>query len=292
MKILVVSPYRGIGDLIFHLPLFRYLSKRFKTKVNIITVHNTKAKYILKKEKTISKIIYGDFNRQQILKKIVNLTSKINQFKSDLTVLTAPSKRLKASLIISNAKKKIYFSKLNEKDLSKYIYKETKKKFQISKLTKNYKLSLNIRSNKNNKKNVFLNIDSFHNQNNWGQENYLKLISGLLKKKYKLFINFSPRNKKKFYLILKKLNNKSKVNFTYNRNFNEVLKIIQRCNYIIGNESGPICIGAALRKKVLSIYNPLTTPKSSKIIYKKIKYINSRNTSSKTIHKKILKFLN
>ena len=73
---------------------------------------------------------------------------------------------------------------------------------------------------------------------------------------------------------------------------NEVLKIIQRCNYIIGNESGPICIGAALRKKVLSIYNPLTTPKSSKIIYNKIKYINSRNVNSKSIQKKILKFLN
>ena len=292
MKILVISAYRGIGDLIFHLPLFRYLSKKYKTKINLITVHNTKAKYILKKEETISKIIYGDFNRQKILKKIINLTSKINKFKSDLAVLTAPSKRLRTSLIISNAKKKIYFSKLNEKDLSKYIYKETKKQFQISKLEKNYKLNLNISSNKNNKKNVFLNIDSFHNQNNWGQKNYLKLISGLLKKNYKLFINFSPRNKKKFNLILKKLNNKSKVNFTYNKNFNEVLKIIQRCNYIIGNESGPICIGAALRKKVLSIYNPLTTPKSSKIIYKKIKYINSRNVNSKSIQKKILKFLN
>jgi ADP-heptose:LPS heptosyltransferase len=292
MKILVISAYRGIGDLIFHLPLFRYLSKKYKTKINLITVHNTKAKYILKKEETISKIIYGDFNRQQILKKIINLTSEINKFKSDLAVLTAPSKRLRASLIISNAKKKIYFSKLNEKDLSKYVYKETKKQFQISKLEKNYKLNLNISSNKNNKKNIFLNIDSFHNQNNWGQKNYLKLISGLLKKNYKLFINFSPRNKKKFNLILKKLNNKSKVNFTYNKNFNEVLKIIQRCNYIIGNESGPICIGAALRKKVLSIYNPLTTPKSSKIIYKKIKYINSRNVNSKSIQKKILKFLN
>ena len=44
-----------------------------------------------------------------------------------------------------------------------------------------------------NKKNVFLNIDSFHNQNNWGQENYLKLIAKLLEKKYKLFINFSPK---------------------------------------------------------------------------------------------------
>ena len=107
MKILVISAYRGIGDLIFHLPLFKYLNKKFKTKINLITVHNTKAKYILKKEKIISKIVYGDFNRQQILKKIFNLTSEINKFKSDLAVLTASSKRLRASLIISNAKKKI-----------------------------------------------------------------------------------------------------------------------------------------------------------------------------------------
>ena len=73
MKILVISAYRGIGDLIFHLPLFKYLNKKFKTKINLITVHNSKAKYILKKEKIISKIVYGDFNRQQILKNINHL---------------------------------------------------------------------------------------------------------------------------------------------------------------------------------------------------------------------------
>jgi len=292
MKILVISAYRGIGDLIFHLPLFKYLNKKFKTKINLITVHNSKAKYILKKEKIISKIVYGDFNRQQILKKIFNLTSEINKFKSDLAVLTASSKRLRASLIISNAKKKIYFSKSKEKDLSKYIFNETKKKFQTSKLKKNYMLNLSIKSKKNYKKNVFLNIDSFHNQNNWGQENYLKIISKLLEKKYKLFINFSPKNKEKFNLILNKFKNKSNIIFTYKKDFNKVLQILQKCNYIVGNESGPICVGAALRKKVLSIYNPLTTPKSSKTIYKKVKFINSRNTNSKIIHNKILKFLN
>ena len=46
MKILVVSPYRGIGDLIFHLPLLRFLKKKYKTKINLITVHNSKAKII------------------------------------------------------------------------------------------------------------------------------------------------------------------------------------------------------------------------------------------------------
>ena len=44
MKILVVSPYRGIGDLIFHLPLLRFLKKNIKLKLNLITVHNSKAK--------------------------------------------------------------------------------------------------------------------------------------------------------------------------------------------------------------------------------------------------------
>ena len=121
---------------------------------------------------------------------------------------------------------------------------------------------------------------------------YLKLISKLLEKKYKLFINFSPRNKEKFNLVLNKFKNKSNIVFTYKKDFNKVLQIIQKCNYMVGNESGPICVGASLRKKVLSIYNPITTPKSSKTIYKKVKFINSRNTNSKTIHNKILKFLN
>ena len=59
MKILVVSPYRGIGDLIFHLPLLRFLKKKYKTKINLITVHNSKAKIILKGENLVSKIVYG-----------------------------------------------------------------------------------------------------------------------------------------------------------------------------------------------------------------------------------------
>ena len=289
MKILVVSPYRGIGDLIFHLPLLRFLKKKYKTKINLITVHNSKAKFILKGENLVSKIIYGDFNRQNILQKVVALKNEINKFNSDLTVLSASSKRLKASLILSNAKKKISFSKTNEKDLSKYIYNETKKKFNLKKLEKNYTLKSKSFTKK---KKIFLNVDSFHNQNNWGEQNYLKLINKITHKKKKLFINFSPRNKKKFRSIISVLKNKPNVEFTYNKNFKSVLKIIRECDYIIGNESGPICLGAAFKKKVLSIYNPNTTPKSSKTIYNKVSFINSTKLSNSIIQKKILKFIN
>ena len=289
MKILVVSPYRGIGDLIFHLPLLRFLKKKYKTKINLITVHNSKAKFILKGENLVSKIIYGDFNRQNILQKVVALKNEINKFNSDLTVLSASSKRLKASLILSNAKKKISFSKTNEKDLSKYIYNETKKKFNLKKLEKNYTLLSKPFSKK---KKIFLNVDSFHNQNNWGEQNYLKLINKITHKKSKLFVNFSPRNKIKFRSIISVMKNKNNVEFTYNKNFKSVLKIIRECDYIIGNESGPICLGAAFKKKVLSIYNPNTTPKSSKTIYNKVTFINSTKLNNSIIQKKILAFIN
>ena len=289
MKILVVSPYRGIGDLIFHLPLLRFLKKKYKTKINLITVHNSKAKFILKGENLVSKIIYGDFNRQNILQKVIALKNEINKFNSDLTVLSASSKRLKASLILSNAKKKISFSKTNEKDLSKYIYNETKKKFNLKNLEKNYTL---VSKPFSKKKKIFLNIDSFHNQNNWGEQNYLKLINKITHKKSKLFINFSPRNKTKFLSIISVMKNKPNVKFTYNKNFKSVLKIIRECDYIIGNESGPICLGAAFKKKVLSIYNPNTTPKSSKTIYNKVTFINSTKLNNSIIQKKILAFIN
>ena len=289
MKILVVSPYRGIGDLIFHLPLLRYLKKKYKTKLNLITVHNSKAKIILKGENLVSKVIYGDFNRQNILKKILKLKNEINRINSDITVLSASSKRLKASLMLSNSKKKISFSKSNEKDLSKYIYNETKKIFSLKKLEKNYKLISSPFSKKNRK--IFLNIDSFHNQNNWGEKNYINLINNITEKKSKLFINFSPRNKKKFLSVMTLMKNKPNIEFTYNKNFKYVLKVIRNCNYIIGNESGPICLGAALRKKVLSIYNPKTTPKSSKTIYSKVNFINSSKVKNSVIQKKIIKFI-
>ena len=63
------------------------------------------------------------------------------------------------------------------------------------------------------------------------------------------------------------------------------------CSYIIGNESGPICIGAALKKKVMSIYYPKHTNKSSKTIYNKVKFFNSDIVSSKKIISNILKNL-
>jgi len=69
MKIILIIPYRGIGDLIFHLPLIRGISKEYNTKINILTNKVNKAKNLLINETSIKKIEYISFQRE---KQIIN----------------------------------------------------------------------------------------------------------------------------------------------------------------------------------------------------------------------------
>ena len=67
MKILVISAYRGIGDLIFHLPLFRYLSKKFKDKVLNVLQKNS---LIFHQDKLISKHRSAQINKGHVIENI------------------------------------------------------------------------------------------------------------------------------------------------------------------------------------------------------------------------------
>ena len=71
MKIVLVIPYRGIGDLIFHIPLIRGLSRKYSSKVIILTNKVNKAKNLLKNETSISKIEYISFQRENQLRSLL-----------------------------------------------------------------------------------------------------------------------------------------------------------------------------------------------------------------------------
>ena len=291
MKIVLVIPYRGIGDLIFHIPLIRGLSQKYSSKIFILTNKVNKAKNLLKNEISINRIEYISFQRENQIKNSLLFYKKLNSFNSDISILTAPTKRLIIPLIFSNSKKKIYFKKDKIKDLSKYIIKQAKNEFSNVKFNNDYSLKFN-KSNKKSK-NIFISIDSRHDSNNWDQTYYIELIKKIKKKKLsnKIYINFDPSKTKTFKTIINIFKNEKKVNFTYLVKFDELIKIMNNCSHVIGNESGPICIGAALKKKVLSIYYPKHTNKSSKTIFHKVKFFNTDIISSKKIIFNILKIL-
>lgn len=289
-EIVIVVPYRGIGDIIFHIPLFKGIYEHYKKKIILITNKANKAKYLLGKEKYIKKVLYLDFTREKLIRNALRLYNELNLLNIDLSILTASSKRLVVPFLFSSAKKKIYFKKNNDSDLSNYIFSQSIHHFNEINFLRTYNL-LSLKNNFN-INNIFVNIDSHHDQNNWKEIHFINLINEIFirKKINKLFINFAPNKKKKFLKIIQRFKKNKRIVFLYNANFNNVLKCISSSKYVISNESGPVCIGASLNRRVFSIYNPKYTPNlSSKIINKKIVYFNSFKMNSNYIINSIVK---
>ena len=62
-KILVIIAHRGIGDLIYHLPLLRSLYKSFDKKITILSNKTNRATQVYKGENFYEQIIEFDNSR-------------------------------------------------------------------------------------------------------------------------------------------------------------------------------------------------------------------------------------
>ena len=298
-KILVIIGGRGIGDLIYHLPLLRSLYKTYKKKLFILSNKINKASQVYKNENFYEKIVSFDNERYSLIKtikKIFVLKNKINKFNSDLIIVTSNTKRLVFPVLLSNAKEKkimgienLFLNKdnsLNQFKVSEQIIqftnslnlKKVHSSFFLNQKKKNYKK----------KKKIFFNIDSHHDQNNWDLNNFIFLIKKLIKT-HKIFVNFSPNKNYLINFFPEEIKISSNIEFTYKKTISEIIEIINDCNCIIGNESGPICLAASLKKKVHALYIPLYTKPESSIINRRSKYYNVDKISSKLIIQKILK---
>jgi ADP-heptose:LPS heptosyltransferase len=137
---------------------------------------------------------------------------------------------------------------------------------------------------------IFFSLDSHHNQNNWNISGFKKIIDKI--KNATIFINTSPNNLKFFKKDLNRFFYKSNIIITSKFSIIKLIKILSNCKLIVGNESGPICIGASLNKKVISIYSEKTTKPESKIISRNIKYFNTTKLNENTIVNNIYKNIN
>jgi len=306
--VLVIIPHRGIGDVIYHLPLLKTLYENYNTKITVISNKVNKSKDILKEEIFLNKIIYYDFNRTNIIYyffKFIKLLKIINDLNTEILILTDPSKRLVIPVFFCKAKEKIYLGIQSFKD---FFFRKNFRKITLANhiinLIKTMKLknpNFSFKLNKRwynqkvdikksfKKPCIFFSLDSHHNQNNWSIDGFKKIIDKI--KNSTIFINTSPINlkyfKRKFFNYFLRKN----VIVTSKFSIRKLIKIISYCKIIIGNESGPVCVGAALNKKVISIYTEKHTRPESKIISKNIKYFNATKLSESTITNSIDKIL-
>ena len=301
-KSMVIIAARGIGDLIYHLPLLRSLYESNKEKVIIISNKVNHSKEIYKYETFYEKIMYFDNNRFSLLKTlktINNLKNLINQFNVDQLILTASPRRLMAPVYLSKVKKKIIFgggnflfTKNNKYNYLTHSEKIMKYPYDLQLPVKNNnfflksdQLEKNDLSGTNN--GIFITLDSHHDQNNWEINNYIKIILKLISYDVKIFINFSPKKLHFLEKIPKEISGSNKVLFTHNKSILEIMKIINSCKFVVGNETGPICLGASLKKEVHSIYLPIHTRPESQIINNDNFYYNADNEENESIIEKI-----
>ena len=301
-KTLVIIGARGIGDLIYLLPLLRSLYKTHNQKLEILSNQVNQAKEVYLNEDFYKEIKYFDnnrFNLYQTIKKIIDFKNLINSYKVDQLLLTSNATRLTIPVLLSNIPKKIILGQgkflinkdksLDHLTMSEKLMVYTKK-LRLSRKENNFFLNKkNLSKNKQKLKNYFISVDSHHDQNNWDIKYFVELIKSL-KKYNKIYINFSPNKKKFLKAFPKEFFKSKKITFTYKKKISSIIKIIYSCDVVIGNESGPVCLASSLQKKVHAIYLPIHTKPESKIINKNNKYYNSKKLSPKMIIKKIISY--
>ena len=60
MKVLVIQPKIGMGDMIIYLPYIHAISKKYQTSVSILVKENSRANQLLAEDKHIDEIITLD----------------------------------------------------------------------------------------------------------------------------------------------------------------------------------------------------------------------------------------
>ena len=108
-KTLVIIGARGIGDLIYLLPLLRSLYKTHNQKLEILSNQVNQAKEVYLNEDFYKGIKYFDNNRFNLfktIKKIIDFKNLINSYKVDQLLLTSNATRLTIPVLLSNIPKK------------------------------------------------------------------------------------------------------------------------------------------------------------------------------------------
>ena len=255
MKILIIQPKIGMGDMIIYLPYIHAISRKYKKPVSILVKENSKAKELLSEDNHIDEII--------ILKK--EMDGVVGIFK----LLKELKKRNFNKIFIFNSSLRYNFIARLAGIKSLYQYPLFRSKDNIVFSAKIFTESIinevvstepNLIFKKNKKdldksfKHICLGISSSGPTKRWNINNYIKLAEEIAKKrKCKFYI---AGGKKDIDLINKFKNSsigKNSLSFE-KMSIKETLQHISDCDLYIGNDTGWAHISVALKIKAVTIF--------------------------------------
>ena len=266
MKVLVIQPKIGMGDMVIYLPYIHAISKKYQTPVSILVKENSRAKQLLAEDKHIDEIIILNRSKNNKgdhdgLLGFLKLSKELKQRQFDKVFIYNGSLRYLLISKLAGIKSISQYPLFRKKDnivTSAKIFTENELNIIISTQPK-----LHIDKEKSKKiqndfskhvKHICIGISASGPTKRWHIKNFIKLC-----------IQIDQQNPSKFYLaaghndqdLIKKILNskigKKCISFK-DLKINKTLPIIKNCDLYIGNDTGWLHIASALGIKCIALF--------------------------------------
>ncbi len=255
MKILIIQPKKGMGDMIIYLPYIHAISKKYKKPVSILVKDSSRAKGLLSEDNHIDKIIILE-KEMDGARRIFQLSSELKKGNFDKVFIFNSSLRYNLAARLAGIKSIYQYPLFKSKDnivLSAKIFTENSINEVVS-TEPNLILKKKEKNIDKNFKNICLGVSASGPTKRWDIDNYIRLAEELSKKiKCKFYI---AGGEKDIDLIKKfKDSNVGKNSYSFeDLKIKETLNNISECDLYIGNDTGWAHISVALNVKALTIF--------------------------------------
>ena len=266
MKVLVIQPKIGMGDMVIYLPYIHAISKKYQTPVSILVKENSRANQLLAEDKHIKEILILDRNKNNSgthdgILGFFKLSRDLKLKKFDKVFIFNSSLRyllISKMAGIKNISQYPLFRKKDNIVTSAKIFTENELGDIVS-----TQPELIISDNKFNEvkqkfskefKHICLGISASGPTKRWNIKNFIKLCTNINARTPSKFYLAAGNNDKE--LIDQFLNSELSNNCISFKDLtiNETLPIIKNCNLYIGNDTGWLHISSALGVKCLALF--------------------------------------
>ncbi|MDB2353260.1 glycosyltransferase family 9 protein [Candidatus Pelagibacter bacterium] len=266
MKVLVIQPKIGMGDMVIYLPYIHAISKKYQKPISILVKENSRANQLLLDDKHIDEIIILDRTKDNSgshdgLSGFFKLSKEIKSKNFDKVFIFNSSLRYLLISKIAKIKNISQYPLFRKKDnivTSAKIFTENELNAIVStepKLNINQDRIDNAKQNFSNEyKHVCLGISASGPTKRWDINNFIKLCSKINNKiPTKFYLAAGNNDKDLINQLIKSEIGSNCVSFE-DLKISEAMPIIKNCNLYIGNDTGWLHIASALGLKCLALF--------------------------------------
>ena len=266
MKVLVIQPKIGMGDMIIYLPYIHAISKKYQTPVSILVKENSRANQLLTDDKHIDEIIILDRSKNNTgihdgLLGFFKISKELKKRHFSKVFIYNGSLRYLLISKLAGIKSIFQYPLFKKKDnivTSAKIFTENELNTIVSTqpiLNLNKENVEKIRSNfSQNFKHICLGISASGPTKRWGIKNFIKLCERINDKiPSKFYLAAGNNDQDLINEILNSKIGKNCISFKELK-ISEAMPIIKNCNLYIGNDTGWLHISSALDIKCVALF--------------------------------------